>query len=170
MNIKRTRIVAFPRSGHHWLLRMLRSNLGSEIRYGSKPYDGFTLETHPHINLQTAHDRDLQTPINPEFQHIVQYRKDKDAAIESAWRLNCSGPEYKERFFAQRSKLYDDWKAKWVDAEIPNRIVIAYEDLVVNTLWELQRAYSFLTDVEPPILVVELPKIGQGHYDLQTDG
>jgi hypothetical protein len=163
--------VSFPRSGHHWLLRMLRSNLGSYIRYGSHPIDDATLETHPNVNLQTEHDMDLETSVNTDFQHIVQYRRDKDAALLSAWNAGCCNSEqYRERFFEMRSSLYDEWKAKWVDADIPNRVVIAYEDMLENTLRELHRAYVFLTDFEPSILVVELPRLGIGHYDIQTDG
>lgn len=169
MNVKRTRMVSFPRSGHHWLLRMLRSNLGSYIRYGNFHDELVTLETHPHVNVQTEHDLRLEAPVNLDFQHVVQYRLDKEAAIQSVWRLGHDAEYCSEQFFQARSLIYDGWKAKWVDSNIPNRLIITYEDMLENPLKELHRAYVFLTGAEPPILVVELARPGLGHFDMHTD-
>ncbi len=162
MIVKRTQFISFPLSGHHWLMRMLRANLGSLISYANQ-IEERTLENDTRLNAHMQTDVAGTVKINPRLQYIIQYRKDLEAAIKSGFEV-CQCGEY-ERYRTRRLQQYAQWQEKWLHVRASNRLIIAYEDMVENPSRELARAYKFLTGTDPLILVVEMPRPGQGHYE-----
>lgn len=147
--IRKTKIVSFPRSGHHLLVRGLQSALQNEMVY-CEPYKStHHMDVCSFTNVQKSHDFDLTEPINPELHYIVQIRG-FELAVES-WYKVAQAEGYQgtlEDFRAEKSDYFDGFMAKWVNSIIPNKIVISYHDLVTDKMNTLIKAYRHITDLE----------------------
>ncbi len=147
MMIHRTRIVTFPRSGHHWLIRLLRHALGDSMIYAEYHQDGGTLENNASFNLQKDHDFDLSTPIVPEFHHLVQIRA-FDPAMAS-WRKLLEEekrmPWGLSHFKSIRRPYYDGFRKKWIEGDVPNRLIVEYEALCQHPVATLTSVLQHIT-------------------------
>lgn len=146
--IRKTKIVSFPRSGHHLLVRGLQSVLSNELVY-CEPYQSVHhMDVSPFTNVQKSHDFDLTEPINPELHYIVQIRG-FELAVES-WYEAALKEGYEGElhdFRAEKSDYYDGFMEKWVNSIIPNRLTISYHDLVSEKVKTLITAYRHITDL-----------------------
>lgn len=171
--ISPTECISYPRSGHHALVDILRVYFGDSLVYGEIYRDPeATLESLancPRVNYQKNHDFDLATsPSRTDRQYLVQVRNPLES-IES-WEVYDrrvghipDSPEARVDFWAAFVK-------KWVFSEIPNRLVVWYEDLVGAPVETCVSVIQFLTrtqNVDMQLLtksLAELPlKRRRGH-------
>lgn len=121
-------IVTFPRSGHHWLMKMCGAKFGLP--------KGWHCDTHTHkpderTLVRKTHDFELD--FEPKGAFIIQTRRDIVASIQSWFDLFIKqgyGPDTKDcwaEFAARRIFFAVAWHKKWVD-RYPNN-VIYYETL-----------------------------------------
>jgi hypothetical protein len=146
--IHRTRIVTFPRSGHHWLVRMLQHALGDEMVYSEYHETGVTLESDPTVNVQKCHDFELDLPYKPEFRHVVQVREFLPAVL-SWWKIykgweSKSAPEL-IRFIQEKQEFYKLWNRRWRYNCEPI-LIVRYEILSQNPKYSVSRALRWITD------------------------
>lgn len=146
-----TECISYPRSGHHALVDVLRGYFSDDFVYGEIYRDpGATLSSLanvPRINYQKNHDFDLNTdPAATDRQYLVQVRNPLES-IES-WEVfdrrvghTPESPEARVDFWAAFVK-------KWVFSEIPNRLVVWYEDLVGAPVETCVAVIQFLTHTQ----------------------
>lgn len=157
--IRRTYSISFPRSGHGWLVDMLRMNYGTRLNY-SESY--VTNETRHELcettNLTKEHDLELELPVRRDCQYLVQLRNPVDAVL--SWieqraknRGGLTGQERRE-LFDRWMRFYVEWLKKWVLADLrAPRLIVTYESLRTWPIENLRRITRFLSD-EDPILKV----------------
>ena len=130
-----TRVVTFPRSGHHWLIELLQERLGDKIFLYTEHYTdgGKTLETgYPGVNVQKTHDFDLEVPKVSWYRHVVQVRRVQDC-LKSWRKLEESRGPVPPRFEEQKTHFYGLWVSRWIVEDVPGRLIVRYEDLVKDT-------------------------------------
>lgn len=140
-----TECVSYPRSGHHALVDVLRAYFRDAFVYGEIYRDPAAVlgALEPPVNYQKNHDFGLLTPIDPARNYIVQVRNPLES-IES-WeafdrRVGAVPDTHEARL--------DFWTAfvkKWVFPDIPNRLVVWYEDLVGAPTETCVSVIQFLT-------------------------
>lgn len=148
--IRKTKVVCFPRSGHHLLIRGLQAGLQNEMVY-CEPYKStHTMDVCPFTNVQKSHDFDLNDKIDPDLTYIVQIRS-FELAVESWFKL-AKGEGYAstfEDFRKEKSDYFDGFMEKWVNSrDIPNRLTIPYHDLVTERMATAIKAYKHITDLK----------------------
>lgn len=141
-----TECISFPRSGHHALVDVLRIYFGDSFAYGEIYRDAAATlgSLTPPVNYQKNHDFDLKTsPAATDRQFLVQVRNPLES-LES-WEVYDrrvghipESPEARVDFWAAFVK-------KWVFADIPNRLVVWYEDLVDSPVETCVAVIQFLT-------------------------
>lgn len=146
MTFHRTRWVTFPRSGHHWTVRMLQHAL-SEIVYDEHHTTGKTLENSPELHLQKTHDFDLDVPISPEFRHIVQVR-DFVKSMES-WKLQRDDMHLPKMELATMLAFYHAFVLKWIIGDVPNRLIVHYSDLLTWPHATLSEIIEHVCAIDP---------------------
>lgn len=144
MTFHRTRWVTFPRSGHHWAVRLVQHAL-PDIVYDEHYTTGKTLENSPEIHLQKTHDFDLAAPVSSEFRHIVQVR-DFVKSMESWKRVfeELKIPEWREQDMLDH---YKGFITKWVINHVPNRLIVHYGDLMEWTPAFLSEIIEHVCDI-----------------------
>ena len=147
LSVRRTRFVTWPRSGHHWLIRMLKVALGARLRY-SEYYKnkGQSLENNSRINAQKNHDFDLDLKMPRTFYHLVQIR-DFQPSCRSFYKMHQDEgremPDYSS-FEAEQFEIYTKWRSKWTDKDVPNRLIVRYEELCMNPVIVVKRVLMFM--------------------------
>lgn len=147
--IYRTRVVTYPRSGHHWLVKMLTHALGSELHYVDIYETHKNLESNPEINLEKTHDFNNDTPTSG-FKIIVQIREFLPA-VTSYWKLQ---PNWQtdavacKKFIRWQRGVYAKFVNRWVVGYVENRLTIHYEDLCSKTVNVVTDALAHITDME----------------------
>ena len=107
-----TIFVTFPRSGHHWLIRSLKSYFGDEMQYCEFYSHCNVVGCVDGCNMQKNHDLFLDLVIPEGWQVIVQSRNAEDA-IRSWWDVS---PDMDwEIFRPQSTEFYNRWMEKWWD-------------------------------------------------------
>jgi hypothetical protein len=143
--IKKTKVVTFPRSGHHLLVRGLQWALQNELVYSEGYESPHNMDNCEFVNLQKTHDFELTEPIEPEMNYLVQIRP-FELAVESWYKMLDHGVEF-DVFRESKVKYFDDFMEKWVLSNLPNVTVIAYNDLVSDKVGTLVKAYKAITDI-----------------------
>lgn len=144
-----TECISYPRSGHHALVDVLRGYFGDSFVYGEiyRDPDATLGSLTPPVNYQKNHDFDLTTSrFATDRQYLVQVRNPLES-IES-WEVYDrrvghipESPEARVDFWAAFVK-------KWVFSEIPNRLVVWYEDLVGAPVETCVAVIQFLTHTQ----------------------
>ena len=131
--LNRTIIVSFPRSGHHLLVRGMLAAVPERIVYSEFYKSAHNVTNCEFVNLQKTHDFNLETPIVPDAHYIVQIRG-FELAVESWYKLAVAEGHIGsfEDFREEKSVYFDGFMAKWVNTDLPNKIVLPYHDLVSN--------------------------------------
>lgn len=141
-----TECISFPRSGHHALVDVLRVYFVESLVYGEIYRDPNAVlgALVPPVNYQKNHDFELTTDAAAtDRQFLVQVRNPLES-IES-WEIHdrrvghiSDPPEVRVDFWAAFVK-------KWVFANVPNRLVVWYEDLVGAPVETCVAVIQFLT-------------------------
>lgn len=125
-NVIRTHLVSFPRSGHHLMVRGLTEALNNRLVYSEFYTCKHNFSNCPYVNLQKSHDFN-DSPIDPDGNYIVMIRE-FEPAVESWWKTDLTLPF--EEFRIKQKQYYDRFVSKWVDGDIPARLLIRYEDFI----------------------------------------
>ena len=134
--MKRTLFPTFPRSGHHWLVSMLQERMGDEFVYSEYHQNGISLESNPKITAQKSHDFDLTDKKDPDIMHVVQCRKIEDC-IKSWEKI---APDW-----SNKREFYGQFVSKWIVEPVPNRLIVYYHDLVVDTEYWVNKVIAHIT-------------------------
>ncbi|MEM6762614.1 MAG: sulfotransferase family 2 domain-containing protein [Pseudomonadota bacterium] len=155
--------VAWPRSGHHLLLRLLAHYFGPRFGYGEYPIasvdegaaDGAALpaDNGGVLALSSHHDVRLGAPIPAATPIIVQWREPV-AAIQSEFELavragQADTAETFTTFAEKRAGAFRRFMAKWLEAPVENRLVIEYDELVADPRSILGDAVRLFGEPEP---------------------
>lgn len=141
-----TECLSYPRSGHHALVDVLRGYFGDNFVYGEIYRDpAATLGSlTPPVNYQKNHDFELQTiPVSTDRQYLVQVRNPLES-IES-WEIHDRRVGHISEPAEVRVDFWAAFVKKWVFADIPNRLVVWYEDLVGAPVETCVAVIQFLT-------------------------
>lgn len=145
--IHRTYLVSFPRSGHHWLVRMLQHYFGEELHYCEHyTQPECRMENCPETNLEKSHDFDFE--LKPAGRHvIVLYRKDAAASMLSWIKAENPGEDF-QAFTRTRQEYWIKFLAKWTRPVRPgeSRMILTYCDLLGNPVIALGRVVAFLSE------------------------
>lgn len=153
-----TLLISFPRSGHHYLVNILKAYFGCKLKYceyytcafcnkGKEKYhQRIKKAVEQGTNLFKQHDfqNDILSnkPIlwivrkNLPYQYVVLYRE-KVPAIISWFEMYCRSQKLKFSendwydFWNKASDFYNKWIKKWVDnTEGGQYLILQYKDLL----------------------------------------
>lgn len=154
--IYRTMAVSFPRSGHHWLQRMLQEYFGDRLHYcESYVNPELKMGECKATNYQKSHDFSLDDPIE-KYQYLVQVRE-PEAALQSWYKLGWEDGSVLgsyEAFHRCKSAYWvaflnkwtrEDWKSK------SRRLVLYYSDLRRDPINKMALVIGFLTRNEEDV-------------------
>lgn len=154
MKIHRTYLVSYPRSGHHWLVCMLKTYFGDSLHYCEYYTDPeHAMAVCPETNCQKTHDFYLDEPRSPEFRYVVQFRN-PEPAIHSWYRMERDAgrsDDFRE-FFRHKMSFWLDFRNKWARDDWPTdvpRLILHYEDLRAGPINSLAKVIHFIQDAEP---------------------
>lgn len=146
-SIHRTKIVSFPRSGHHLLIRGLQAVFESELVYSEFYKSEHNMENCPFVNVQKSHDFDLDEEIDPELKYVVLVRNYNDA-IKSWYKqiITYDRATISERNFKEgKIEYFNAFITKWA-AQSPNEIPrIYFKGLIEDKLTTLLRVCNFIS-------------------------
>lgn len=146
--IHKTKIVSFPRSGCHLLVRGLQILLQDELVFSEFYGVEHNMENSPCVNLQKSHDFNLTDEIDPNMKYIVLHRNPLQA-VES-WYIQVmeSGHYYDwELFKAEKMSFAVDFYEKWNNITNENFFVLPYETLI-NHLDSIESVADFISEVD----------------------
>jgi hypothetical protein len=135
----KTRIVTFPRSGHHWLVDGLVKQYS--IKYDEHHSTGNTLENSD-CEVQKTHDFELNVEKVEGYNHVIQLRNPL-RAIESWHKIHNDHHPF-PLFFQEKIAFYSKWMQKWVMEPTPNSIIICYEDMLKDYGSILKKVGDFI--------------------------
>jgi len=160
------RVVVFqsksmPRSGHHFLVKLLRDYFGPEFAYCefynpencckqmpcTKPFNQARTNS---LLLQKSHDFDFNDPVDPSQRYLIEYRHPvprSQSNFELALRRGLR-EDTKEDFwsFVDASVKYQiAFFRKWIETPPSNAVLLAYERLSRDPAAELSKVVEFMT-------------------------
>lgn len=153
---------SLPRSGHHFLLKLLAASMGQDFNYCEMYTNRQCCKSYPCtspkpglIFLQKSHDFRLEDPIVESCKYLIQYRHPVPRLF-SDWDLavtKFSHPDSEEHFikFARtRRRYYITFFEKWIVpfANDSRFFMMSYESLVAEPLATVQNLIRFATDSE----------------------
>lgn len=148
LNLRRTRFVTWPRSGHHWTVDLLKTAMPFKFRYLEHYSDGGSLETHPRHNAQKTHDLQLDVPVSRSYHYVVQVRNFEDSTL-SWFKIEPDWNDL-ETFRNEKREYRDKWMAKWVDGDVPNRLIVRYEEMVEDPKkWLMKVLFHIVRNLPP---------------------
>ena len=142
--LNKTKLISFPRCGHHLLVRGLQWALQGKLIYSNYYNSNHNVSNCEFVNLQKSHDFDLDEPISENYHYIVLIRG-FELAVES-WHKVIQPPQNIEYFRESKLKYYDDFTEKWVLPQIQNKIVLPYNDLVTSKIETILKAVNHISD------------------------
>lgn len=139
--------VSIPRSGHHFLVDLLRTLFGEDIRYCEFYAEENCCRTVPCLRaagatlfFQKHHDLDLDLPAGIDgVRYVVQVRdpvmstlsdREHTARLEGEARA-ADRDEYLV-WLGRKAAYYERFFEKWVVPSAPDRTIIDYDDLVAQ--------------------------------------
>lgn len=151
-----TEIICFPRSGHHWLMSMLEEvYFANRISYCERyEHPERMIEQCADTNVQKNHDEGGDTPIRSDRRYIVQIR-DPLEALPSRWKAHLAREDATELGFINNEECwrqtmkrwidyYSRFVSKWIYDEVPNRLILRYNDLLSDPLGSLRKVVDFI--------------------------
>lgn len=153
--------ISFPRCGHKLTTELLLAYFGEEFKYqGVCPPPGQFSEG---FHFQKNHDFDLDTPIQNDRSYLVQVRDPFDA-IFSWHKLTVTldgipdDQQTMREIMAQKQDYWAGFVKKWVASEIPNRVIVRYEDLLAHPHESLARLIPLFGEPADPDRIYEAVK------------
>lgn len=153
MTLRKVQCMNYVRSGHHLLVRCLKSYF-PDFRYCNKYHYCKTSPCpDPRTTFQKNHDYKIE--ILPDWLYLVQYRYPVSSLISHfKYRVeqhqNIEDTlEAWEDYAQQGMKMWADFARKWVNAqESPMILRLPYEQLVEEPMTALKTVYSYFTPEE----------------------
>lgn len=147
--LNKTKIVSFPRSGQHLLVRGLQWILQGKLIYSNFYESAHNFENNEFVNCQKSHDFDLQEPYQEDLNYIILIRA-FEPAVESWWeaeghQLGNQTVTLKD-FRHAKMDYFDKFNEKWVLNPKENQLVIPYHELINNKPKWLMNCYKTMTD------------------------
>jgi hypothetical protein len=139
-----TECISFPRCGHHALTEVLRHYFAENFHYGEIYRDGARIGPGSVTNWQKNHDFNLDTPVLPDRNYIVQIRNPLEA-IESWENLDKRVAGRVVDTCEHRIEFYANFVKKWIYGPVPWRLVVWYEDLLARPLPTVTSVIQFVT-------------------------
>ena len=148
--------MSFPRCGHKLTTDLLQTYFGPEFIYAGRAVRNSDLL--PGVHFTKFHDFDLDAEIRNDRAYIVQVRDPFDAIY--SWHkmtVDLDGipddvPTLRE-IMKQKQDYWAGFVKKWVASEIPNRVVLRYEDILDNPEAALAKIIPLFGEVPNPVLV-----------------
>ncbi len=159
--------VSMPRSGHHLLVRLLRSYYGEQFSYcttyGKSRRDcckkipcievDKSLDN-SHIFMQKNHDFKLKSPLLQDYKYIIQYRHPIPRAMSNFELFIKNGDDIKKRntklkfynFLNNEADYYIGFYQKYIESKFPNILLLKYEDLVDRPEESFRKVITFIQD------------------------
>ena len=152
---------SLPRSGHHFLVKLLRAYFGQQFAYCefyvprncckkmpcSQPFNKARSNRY---FLQKSHDFDLSDPVDPAQRYFVEYRhpipriqSNFELALKNGARNDC--PEDFWSFAEKEIEYQIGFYWKWIHDPLPGALLLPYERLRDATRAELTRILLFMT-------------------------
>lgn len=144
--IHKTKIISFPRSGHHLLVRGLQAALNEELVYCEPYISEHNMEVSPYTNVQKSHDFNLDEPIDPSLKYIIQIRG-FEQAIKSWYKIEDLEQPFEE-FYREKREYYDGFLSKWVFGPVPNTLFVSFHDITTNKIPTVLKAIEHITDIQ----------------------
>lgn len=144
--LNKTKLISFPRCGHHLLVRGLQWALQGKLIYSNYYESEHNFETCEYVNLQKSHDFNLDESIQDDLHYIILIRG-FELAVES-WYKSIGSEMPFEDFRDSKLKYYDDFTEKYVANPPANSIVISYNDFVSDKVNTVLKAVKHLTNKE----------------------
>ncbi|MEM7695731.1 MAG: sulfotransferase family 2 domain-containing protein [Pseudomonadota bacterium] len=137
--------VSWPRSGHHLIVRLLYGYFGPRFGYCEYhvPKDDPDTPCCGHFPCQKRaiafsknHDFNIDSPVPTDVPLLVQWRE-PIAALHSNFELAVmegwpDTPKAFTKFGHKQAEKYRRFMAKWVEPDLPNRLVLNYDDLTAD--------------------------------------
>lgn len=152
---------SMPRSGHHFLVKLLRDYFGSEFAYCefynpencckqmpcTKPFNQAGTNS---LLLQKSHDFRFNDPVDPSQRYLIEYRHPvprSQSNFELALRRGLREDTHEDFWsFVDASVKYQiAFFRKWIQTPPPNAVLLAYERLSQDPDAELSRVVEFMT-------------------------
>lgn len=137
INVTKTYLVSFPRSGQHLVARAMQWVYPDWFVYSEFYSTTHNIDNNPHVNLQKQHDFDLNMEIKDDFFYVVLTREFYGTVL-SHYDLYIADigdqPDDENKFiiFIDSFKdYYFGFKKKWVDSELrPNMLRFSFDEIV----------------------------------------
>jgi hypothetical protein len=146
-SLHRTKIVSFPRSGHHLLVRGLQAVFESELVYSEFYKSKHNMSNCKYVNVQKSHDFDLDEVIDPELRYVVLLREEEEAM--TSWYKQAIIYEGQSKiypdFMAQKTEYYKKFKEKYWNIRGENIIVIYFPYFIQDKFLHLIGAANFIS-------------------------
>lgn len=146
-----TECICYPRSGHHLLTNILHEYFDVSFVYCEQYKEGHKrIDKDENTNYQKNHDFDLDTEIKDDRQYLIQVRNPLHS-LPSRWAMevrgaNITDTEENYRLYMKAwSHYWAGFMAKWVLSPVDNRLVVRYEDLMLNPVEVVVNVIQFLT-------------------------
>lgn len=157
--------VSMPRSGHHYLSRLLVNLLPEDFHYCEVYKEVNCCKEIPcsranNVVFQKSHDFDFSLPIMAssydgyDIAYLIQYRNPLYSVLSDRELYLKIHPEYKNDrnnysiFLADKAFYYIKFHDKWLKNPPPNSLAIDYEDLLNNPDVVLKRIVNSLLSYE----------------------
>lgn len=164
-----TKSISFPRSGHNWLTSILNVYFSNRFNYCEMYLNPeLMIDVCENTNYQKCHDFKLNEPIINNIKYVIQIRNFEDVCLSyyRTQKLNVktiwdskSGIQLKveqphvdinsAEYIIYKNSIrdyYDQFINKWILSDVPNSIVINYENLLINPIKEVTSVISFITE------------------------
>lgn len=153
---------SMPRSGHHFLEKLLSSYFANEITYCEMYGEKKCCKLYPCANpynsigryhFQKSHDWSFDDRRTINCPYVIQYRSPVSRAqsnYELHLRSSCAQDSSKEfqKFLHREAEYFIKFYNKWMTPNMPNSILVNYMDLVSDPKGELFRIIKFIGENE----------------------
>lgn len=155
MNLNRTVLATYPRSGNGFLQRILKEYYGDRLKFHEqgKNDDHNKIEG---FNLIKNHDFNLDTPILKDWLYITQIRHPY-FSIQSLFDMNIAkgrtmkySHEHFKKFLDEKLEFWIRFHSKWSSSNY----ILVYENLMTNCEDELEKVIRIMSPDD-----VDIPKI-----------
>jgi hypothetical protein len=149
---------SMPRSGHHFLERLLMTYLGSELSYCEMYNEKKCCQLYPCSNpwnrvrkyhFQKSHDWNFTDRVSISTPYVIQYRSPIPRS-QSNYELYLKASQKEdnkktfEQFLKGETEYFVKFHNKWIEKQLENAIIIRYEELTKETELTLKNVIKFI--------------------------
>ena len=159
--------VSMPRSGHHFLVRLLQAYYGEQFSYcetyGKSRRDccqkipcievDKSLDN-SHVFMQKNHDFKLESPFLKNYKYIIQYRHPIPRSVSNFEVFIRNGDDIDKKntklnfynFLDKEADYYISFYQKYIESRLPNILLLKYENLVDQPEETFRKVVTFIQD------------------------